>query len=210
MFTGIIQDIGIPVQKKQTGETATFKIKTNLTGINTGDSIAVNGVCLTARHTENSNSGTLFQSDISGETLRRTNLRLISPGTKVNLETSLRADGKLGGHILTGHVQTTIKLLSIKKDIFTFSCPAGVSKYVVPKGSVAIDGISLTVTGQKDNWFTVAVIPHTLKNTTLQFKKPGDTLNIEPDIFSKYVEKHLKEINNRKKISMEDLKKYGW
>ena len=210
MFTGIIQDIGTVLLKKQSDKTVTLKIKTLLTNINKGDSISVNGVCLTVTKVEPVYQQIVFETDLSHETHSRTSMSLLGTGNRVNLESSVTANTLLGGHIVTGHVQTTIRILSIKNEVWTFSCPAEISKYIVAKGSVTIDGISLTVVEQRDNRFTVAIIPHTFKNTTLQFKKPGDILNIEPDIFSKYIEKHLKEKDREKSISVEDLKKYGW
>lgn len=152
-----------------------------------GDSIAINGVCLTVTSID---SGRL-SFDVSGETLRSTGLGALKAGEKVNIETSLRADGKLGGHFVTGHVDAVGKIRSIVKEGETWtlevSAPGDVIKFLVDKGSVAVDGISLTVVKVFEDYFTLVIIPHTAMITTIGAKKSGDGVNLEADIIGKYV-----------------------
>lgn len=208
MFTGIIEDLGKIVE---TGNNQ-LKISTYLDSIGIGDSVAVNGVCLTVTETDSKHGNTCFVVDVSEETHKKTNLSQLKLGTPVNLERSLPSNGRFGGHFVTGHVECTGKIVAIatqnKSKIFRFSYPAEYDKHIVSKGSVAVDGISLTIIEVKKHGFTVSVIPHTLKNTTLGFKKSGDTVNIETDIISKYVEKLV----NPKKlgITREMLEKAGF
>jgi riboflavin synthase len=207
MFSGIIEDLG-KIVKVSANE---LTVSTRLDDINVGDSISVNGICLTVRAMKPG----VLALDISAETLNRTNLGLSAAGDRVNLERSLRADSRLGGHILTGHVEGTGKILSIKEAggksrCFMFSCPGSMLRYVVNKGSVAVDGISLTVVEAKEKEFSSVIIPHTFKNTTLGFKKAGDTVNLEPDILAKYAENAIKNSGTRTEITMDFLRKKGF
>ena len=190
MFTGIVEDIGT-VRSRQP---ALLSIDTRLDDIKIGDSVAVNGVCLTARSVASKGgdvAGITF--DFSPETACRTNLENLSAGAQVNLERALKVGDRLGGHFLTGHVETTGKLLKKKAQgeftLLTFALPDEMARYVASKGSVGVDGISLTVADVMASAFSVAVIPHTIEHTTLMFRRIGDAVNLEPDILAKYVER---------------------
>ncbi|MEG0295870.1 MAG: riboflavin synthase [Clostridium sp.] len=206
MFTGIIEEIGI-VQEIKTGE-KTSKIVIKATNViketKLGDSISTNGVCLTVSDI----SSERFEADVMAETLRRSNLGNLSIGDKVNLERAIRVDGRFGGHIVSGHIDGTGKIISIIKDgnatWITMKTTTELLKYIVEKGSVAIDGISLTVAYVDMEEFKVSIIPHTSKETILLGKKVGSTVNIECDVIGKYVEKLLgfKEVNKNKKSSL--------
>jgi len=194
MFTGIIQGMGTVLRLSRRGEDALLEVETgnmNLEDISIGDSIAVNGACLTA--TTISRRG--FTADVSAETLSRTDLGFLKPGEQVNLEKSLRMADFLGGHIVLGHVDGLGKIQerSVKSGsvIFRIEVESGLNRYLVPKGSVAVDGVSLTVNRCENNEFYVNMIPHTAGMTTLGFKKKGDRVNIETDILGKYVERLL-------------------
>jgi len=194
MFTGIIQGMGTVLRLSRRGEDALLEVETgsmNLEDISIGDSIAVNGACLTA--TTISRRG--FTADVSAETLSRTDLGFLKPGEQVNLEKSLRMTDFLGGHIVLGHVDGLGKIQerSVKSGsvIFRIEVESGLNRYLVPKGSVAVDGVSLTVNRCENNEFYVNMIPHTAGMTTLGFKKKGDRVNIETDILGKYVERLL-------------------
>lgn len=163
----------------------------DLSGPLEGESIAVNGVCLTAKHF----SGRGFQVDVSPESLSRTNLGTLAPGSSVNLERALRLGDRLGGHMVSGHVDAVSRVLERRVQgkfvLFTFMVPEGLDRYIIEKGSIAIDGISLTVNRCDRNSFGVSIIPHTLEVTTLGLMKAGDRVNIEVDLIGKYVEKML-------------------
>lgn len=158
-------------------------------GLKEGDSVAVNGVCLTVAKI----FPAAFYADVMPETLRKTNLLRLKNGEKVNLERALPVGGRLGGHFVSGHIDGTGKILTEKKEsnaLFkTISAPAGVMNFLLPKGSVAVDGISLTVVDVGENTFSVSLIPLTAKYTTLGYKKPGDEVNLEADLLGKYVQK---------------------
>ncbi len=193
MFTGIIEDLGKVEQIKRSAEGATITIRTGLptARIATGDSIAVSGCCLTVVRKA---LGTLAM-DVSAETLRRTILGELKPGDRVNLERCLTLNKLLGGHLVSGHVDGIGRIVSIKPEgdsrLYTFEVGADQSRYLVEKGSVALDGISLTVFGIRGRRFKVALIPHTLKLTTLGYKQVGSRLNVESDMLVKYVERIL-------------------
>jgi len=195
MFTGLVEEVGKVREIKKSSKGAKLKVecKSVLEGTKIGDSIAVNGVCLTVVELGEN----YLSFDISYETLRRSSLSLIKPGSPVNLERALKLGDRLGGHILQGHVDTTTKITAIKREgegyTFTFKLPKAYTHLVVEKGSIGIDGISLTIADIFPDSFTVAVIPHTFEKTNLKFKKPGDAVNLEFDIIGKYVEKMLKE-----------------
>ena len=192
MFTGIVEDTGVvkSVEKKDRESTLTISAgHMDLSGAVLGDSIAVNGACLTITTLD----GGEFTVDASHETLSRTTLGALAPGARVNLERALRAGGRLGGHIVNGHVDGIGRVVSKTKSggsyIFRFSLPEELARYVVEKGSVAVDGVSLTVNSSEGNEFTVNIIPFTLAETTFGGLEPGSPVNIECDIIAKYVEK---------------------
>lgn len=193
MFTGIIQGKGKIIEKKPYAKGMLFTIEAQfeLPDPEEGESIAVNGVCLTAKQI----GGRRFTVDVSPESLSRTILGTLSIGHLVNLERALRISDRLGGHLVSGHVDATAEISERKPEgdftLFTFRVPAGLGKYIVEKGSITINGISLTVNYCDDNVFKVAIIPHTLAVTTLGLAKPGDMVNIEVDLIGKYVEKLL-------------------
>ncbi len=209
MFTGIIEDLGKVNRISRKGEDALLIVDTsmNLDDINIGDSISVSGACLTV--TEKGNKR--FSADVSAETLARTNLKSIKTGDKVNLEKSLRLNSFLGGHLVLGHVDGIGKIqekVSKANSIqFGFEIDEELGRYIVEKGSVAVDGISLTVNRCEKNRFYVNIIPHTARGTTLGFKKVADVVNIETDIIGKYVEKFL---NPSKGIDMNFLAEHGF
>lgn len=194
MFTGIIEEIGT-VKKiigHQTSGYMEIRADKVLSGTNPGDSIAVNGVCLTVTRIQGDN----FIADVMAETLRKTNLGTLPVGAGVNLERAMAANGRFGGHIVSGHIDGTGKIISFQPEgnavWVTISAPAPILHLIVNKGSIAIDGISLTVAYVDDSIFKVSVIPHTGAETTLLKRKPGDVVNLENDVIGKYVEKLLK------------------
>ncbi len=195
MFTGLIIELGEVVSLEKKTESARLSIKASevVKDAVPGDSIAVNGVCLTVTKLLTHNSELFF--DVSYETMRSTNLGNLKRGDRVNLEPSLRLNSKVGGHFVTGHVEDIGKIRSktpsgnaLRIEIET---PDNVLRYLVEKGSVAVDGISLTVVDVLKDAFSVVIIPHTAKMTTIGFKNVGDTVNLEPDILGKYVAKFL-------------------
>ena len=193
MFTGIIQGRGRVQRAQASGGGMVFLLEADfdLTDPEEGESIAVNGVCLTARDIKEN----AFLVDVSPETLSRTGLGGLKTGSQVNLERALRLSDRLGGHMVSGHVDTQGRVEDRRSEgdftLFTFSLSRSLTKYVIEKGSVAINGVSLTVNSCREDWFTVSIIPHTLAVTTLGELKPGDNVNIEVDIIGKYVEKLL-------------------
>lgn len=197
MFTGIVEEIG--QIKSFDGRRLTVECKKVLEGTQIGDSIAINGCCQTVV-SMNSNS---FSADVSSETVRIT--KGFKTGEKVNLERALTPQTRLGGHIVQGHVDGVAKYLGNSR----FEISSDLEKYVVYKGSITIDGVSLTVSKSEQNIFEVALIPHTLENTTLQYLKSGDFVNIETDILGRYVEKFLSTQNNSN-ITENFLKENGF
>lgn len=206
MFTGIIEDVG---EIKEISYKS-LVVKTSLDGINIGDSIAVNGICLTVVEVKKISTFYEFYCDISFETFSRTNLKFLRLKDKVNLERALKLNSRLNGHIVTGHIDTIVKLEKIEGENFYFSLPSEYEKYVVEKGSVALDGISLTVAYKRTNVFCVSVIPFTLNNTNLKYKKLGDFFNLEVDILAKYVENFFNNKNKKSDLSLEFLKEHGF
>ncbi|WP_300758492.1 riboflavin synthase [uncultured Brachyspira sp.] len=217
MFTGIVEEIGIV--KSVQSKVITIEANKIFDDLRLGDSIAVNGTCLTVSSFDNK----IFNADVTQETLNRTNLGSLKNGSRVNLERAMTLSGRFGGHIVSGHIDGVGSIKSMKKDdnaiILTIEVPRQLMKYIVEKGSVAVDGISLTVASLTDNSFSIAVIPHTLKETVLYYKKEGDKVNIENDVIGKYVERLLtfkeddKENSNDSKksnITMEFLLKNGF
>ncbi len=194
MFTGLIEEVGEVKEVRRRGKGALLTVRCSkvLEGTKIGDSIAVNGVCLTVVE-----MGKDFLSFfVSNETLQRSNLGELRPKTPVNLERALKAGDRLGGHIVQGHVDTTTKITGVKREgesfIFTFKLPREYSHLLIEKGSVAVDGISLTVARLGSEEFSVAVIPHTYENTNLKWKRVGNRVNLEFDLIGKYVERILK------------------
>ena len=189
MFTGIVEEVGVVAKISDNGMTV---LATKITeDLKLGDSIAVNGTCLTAVSFDR----TEFSVDLSPETVRRTSLGRLSVGGPVNLERALLASDRMGGHIVQGHVDGTGRIMSTKRDgdstIFRIRVPKRLNRYIVEKGFVAVDGISLTVVKIGASSFTLAVIPYTLKNTNLAALSVGDRVNLEADILAKYVESLL-------------------
>ncbi|MBO4272286.1 riboflavin synthase [Microbispora triticiradicis] len=191
MFTGIVEELGEVVALESLGDSARLTVRGPVvTGdARHGDSIAVNGVCLTVAGAE----GDSFAADVMKETLARSALGALRPGSRVNLERAVRADQRLGGHIVQGHVDGTGEVLSREPgehwEVVRISLPAGLARYVVEKGSIAVDGVSLTVAAVGDDSFAVSLIPTTLELTTLGRKQPGEPVNLEVDVIAKYVEK---------------------
>jgi riboflavin synthase len=212
LFTGLILEMGeiLSVKRRSGGAILSLKSKEVAASAKQGDSISVNGVCLTVINT-NTN---ILSFDLSEETLRSANLGSLKTGDAVNLEPSLSFDSKIGGHFVTGHVDAAGKIRS-KANIgdmmkVEIEAPVNVINFLVEKGSVAVDGISLTVVDILKNSFTVMIIPHTAKLTTIGFKGPGDTVNIEADILGKYVARFLNKEGNRDSSFMKTLMEEGY
>lgn len=194
MFTGIIEEVGTVKEVCRNGNNSFLRIQAEkvLSDVHDGDSIAVNGVCLTVTK----HDGSIFQADVMNETLNRSSLGSLRSGSAVNLERAMSANGRFGGHIVSGHIDGTGKIISIKNDgiavWYTISTTTDIMRYIVEKGSVAIDGISLTVAKVGADNFSVSVIPHTSAKTILSTKKVSDIVNLENDIIGKYVEKFVR------------------
>lgn len=216
MFTGIVEELGEVRALNRGARSAKIKIaaRTVLEGTRLGDSIAVNGTCLTVTEL----GPDWFMADVMAETLDRTNLGELGPGSRVNLERALTLNTRLGGHLVSGHVDGVGTIIAQERvDIAlltTISAPAGVLRYTIEKGSIAVDGISLTVVSLIDNGFQVSLIPETVKRTTLGFKKVGDRVNLEGDIIGKYIERLLKfpptSEKRQSQLSMEFLAQHGF
>jgi riboflavin synthase len=193
MFTGIVEELGVVDGVEDQGDALRLTVHAPFvtTDARLGDSIAVNGVCLTVAQRD----GERFTADVMAETLAKTSLRGIEPGTRVNLERAVTASARLGGHIVQGHVDGTAQVLrrepSEHWEVVALSLPRHLARYLVPKGSIAVDGISLTVVDVTDGGFTVSLIPETLARTTLGRKQPGEPVNLEVDVIAKYVERLL-------------------
>lgn len=202
MFTGLIKDIGIIQNIQQNAEGKKFLIKTKklIADIAVDDSISTNGVCLTATNVEND----CFTTQAVHVTLKKTNLGQLKIGDPVNLELALRASDRLGGHIVQGHVNGTGKCQTIKSlggnYEIQFSADVSLFKYMIPEGSICLDGISLTIANIRGSTFTVSIIPHTYENTILHRKKVGDSVNIEVDMMAKYLENFVKFENSENKL----------
>ena len=195
MFTGLIQDVGKihSIEPRQGGVRLGISTQLNLGSVKIGDSISVDGVCLTVV----SLAGKTFTVEVSPETLQKTTLSEARQGQLVNLEMALRMSDLLGGHLVAGHVDGTGEIMEVipegNSSRYRFRVPPEVSRYLVEKGSVAVDGISLTVAQCRDEEFTVSVIPHTAQASTLGQKKAGDRVNLESDMIAKYVEKFIRQ-----------------
>lgn len=200
MFTGIIEEIGIikNVKKDNKSSIITIQGKKIFEDINIGDSISVNGVCLTVTTFSNE----IFTADVMNETLSRSSLGSLKNGSYVNLERAMPASGRFGGHIVSGHIDGTGKVIKIERDNnaiwYTVTVENSLMKYIVEKGSIAIDGISLTVAKVNENSFSVSIIPHTSQETILSHRLVGDIVNIENDVIGKYVEKLITFEKNKK------------
>ncbi|MEW8993733.1 riboflavin synthase [Clostridium sp.] len=217
MFTGIVEEVGEIRGIKKREKSSILSIKANkvIEDIKLGDSICTNGVCLTVTNIY----GNVFDADVMAETLRRSNLGGLKVGSKVNLERALSAKGRFGGHIVSGHIDGVGRIISLEKEDnavwVTIEAKENILQYVVEKGSIAIDGISLTVAYVDDIVFKVSIIPHTGKETILLSKTNEDTVNLECDVIGKYVEKLLtfkdsKKVENKNSISEEFLKENGF
>lgn len=194
MFTGLIADLGRVESVERDEDGATLRVSTSLAGeLGEGDSIAVDGVCLTAVAIEDG----AFDAQAMHETLQRSTLGGLRPGDPVNLELALRADGRLGGHIVQGHVDGTARVTDVREEgfsrVFALALDAELLPYVVEKGSIALNGVSLTVSALRDDGIEVSLIPETLQRTTLGRATPGERVNVEVDILAKHVQRLLGE-----------------
>ena len=218
MFTGIIEEMGTVKSIRKSANSAILTIGATkvLEETKIGDSIAVNGICLTVTEI----GSQFFKADVMHETLRRSSLNNLKTGSRVNLERAMAANGRFGGHIVSGHVDGVGTIAKIEKDDnaiwYTIKTAPTILKYIVEKGSITIDGISLTVAKVSNENFSISAIPHTVQVTILKDKKVGDVVNLENDIIGKYVEKLLQpaaaEEETKKEIGITEdfLKKYGF
>jgi riboflavin synthase len=218
MFTGLIEELGTVknIKKRAGSMELTISGKRTIEDLKKGDSVSVNGVCLTV--TSNPTpigvpAVTSFRVDVGAETLRKTNLGELRIGEKVNLERALKMSERLGGHFVTGHIDGVgiikKKVREGETFLFEIKAPEEIMNYIIPKGSIAVDGISLTVVDFSKDRFSVSIIPYTLEVTTLGFKKVGNKVNLEADIIGKYVSKILLA-KGGKSITLDFLKKYGY
>jgi len=197
MFTGIVEEAGTVERIRPTAKSIELTVRAGVTGrgLKTGGSLAVNGCCLTAVKISARGNCKLVQFDLLQETWRRTNLQFARPGSLVNLERPLRASGEFGGHFVTGHIDGVGKLIRWERagqdHVLDVAAPAEVMRYIVFKGSVAVDGISLTVAGVNKKSFRIWIIPHTYEITALRERRVGDAVNLEADLLGKYAEKFL-------------------
>ena len=213
MFTGIIEEIGTVDAIRKGARSAVLVIRGNkiFSDLKIGDSVATNGVCLTATEI----TGKTFSADVMNETLSRSTLGKLRPGSPVNLERAMAADGRFGGHMVAGHVDGTGKILHIRRDDnaiwYTILADPEIMRYIVEKGSIAIDGISLTVAAVDNTSFSVSTIPHTVSQTNLHQRRRGDPVNLETDIIGKYVEKLLRpEKPKQNTLTKETLLRCGF
>lgn len=215
MFTGIVEEVG-SVRRTQSvpgGRRIKVEASTVLEGTSTGDSILVDGVCLTVEKIEKG----AFTAFLSAETMEKTTLRDVASGHRINLERALALGDRLGGHLVSGHVETRGRILELKKEGEGFSlvvsCPAEFSPYVVPKGSVSVDGVSLTIVDDLGGAFNVSMIPETFEKTTFRLKTAGNFVNLEPDLILKYVMSVIRNLTagtNDGSITIEKLVKSGF
>jgi riboflavin synthase len=218
MFTGIVEEIGRISRLEQRGENRRIMITAERTPkeLRTGDSVSVSGVCLTALDIESGAKAGSFCADLAPETWARTSLARLREGALVNLELPMKADGRFGGHIVQGHVDGVGRLISFDRieDSGNYwleiELPIEVAKYTVFKGSICIEGISLTVAKLEKNRCTVAIIPHTVEMTNLHSLKPGDPVNLEADLIAKYVEKMMKGEAAERSFTIEELVEQGF
>ncbi|MEU7635892.1 MULTISPECIES: riboflavin synthase [unclassified Streptomyces] len=193
MFTGIVEELGEVAAIEDLGDAARFRLRGPVVteGAKHGDSIAVNGVCLTVVDTADGE----FTADVMAETLHRSSLGALTTGSRVNLERPMALGGRLGGHLVQGHVDGTGTIVERTPgehwELVKVALPVRLARYVVEKGSITVDGVSLTVVEAADDYFTISLIPTTLALTTLGIKQPGDPVNLEVDVLAKYVERLL-------------------
>ncbi|MCH7495035.1 MAG: riboflavin synthase [Candidatus Marinimicrobia bacterium] len=212
MFTGLIKEIGRVEKIRESGKGISMRIgcRKVLEDLNPRDSISINGVCLTVVEIKNKH----FNVDVVEETITRSNIKTYTTGHKVNLERALLLSQRLGGHLVQGHVDGTALIKSQEMiengTILTVEIPADLNEFVVEKGSISLDGISLTVASLIDGELSVALIPHTLKSTTIGEKKIGDLINVEVDILAKYAKKMLSGTNEENGMSLERLGEMGF
>lgn len=215
MFTGLVEEVGTIRAIRRGAHSSVLSIGTEtiLSDLKIGDSVAVNGVCLTA--TSRDSGG--FTADVMHETLNRSSLGALTVGSHVNLERAMAADGRFGGHIVSGHIDGTGVIQSLRRDDnavwYTVGAAPGLLRYIVEKGSITIDGISLTVAAVGETWFSVSIIPHTAAITILGEKRAGDRVNLETDIIGKYVEKLLRPAGDAPKsggLTLEFLAQNGF
>ena len=215
MFTGIVEELGSirSVRRGQHSSVLSIVAKDILSDLKIGDSVAVNGVCLTATTVDSGG----FTADVMHETLNRSSLCNLTVGSHVNLERAMAANGRFGGHIVSGHIDGTGTITALRKDDnavwYTISASQELLRYIVEKGSIAIDGISLTVAEVGESWFSISAIPHTVAVTTLGEKRPGDTVNLENDVIGKYVEKLLRpqpQETAKNSLTLEFLAQHGF
>jgi riboflavin synthase len=206
MFTGIVEEAGVIEKITPTKKSIELTVRANVCGrgLRIGGSVAVNGCCLTAVKVTPRGKSKLIQFDLLQESWRRTNFQFAKVGSLVNLERSLRANGELGGHFVTGHVDGLGKIIrwerAGKDHVLDIAAPAEVMRYLVFKGSIAVDGISLTVAAVQKKSFRIWIIPHTFEVTVLRGRKIGDTVNLEADLLGKYAEKFLAAGTGGRKI----------
>ena len=214
MFTGIVEEVGRVTRIEQRGENRRITITAEHAPkeLKTGDSVSVSGVCLTALDLKPGS----FSADLAPETWARTSFSRIHEGAQVNLELPMKADGRFGGHIVQGHVDGVGTLISLDRIADSenwwlhINLPPEVEKYTVYKGSISIEGVSLTVAKLEENRCTVAIIPHTVEQTNLHSLKPGDPVNLEADLIAKYVEKMMKGNSAESLLTIEDLVEQGF
>src|SRR5882762_3340056 len=197
MFTGIVEETGVVERIKSAAKSIELTVRLRLCarGLKVGNSLAINGCCLTVVKIGGCMPDRLVRFDLLKETWDRTNLRFTKPGSLVNLERSLAANGRLGGHFVTGHIDATgkiIRLAMVGRDrVLDIRAPANVTQYVIPKGSIAVDGISLTVAGVDEQSFRIWIIPHTWDMTAMRKREVGDAVNLEADLLGKYVKQFI-------------------
>lgn len=214
MFTGIIEEVGrvTRIEQRDENRRITIAVENTPTELRTGDSIAVSGVCLTALDIRPGS----FSADLAPETWLRTSFSRIQKGALVNLELPMKADGRFGGHIVQGHVDGVGRLIALERIADSenwwlhIALPRDVEKYTVYKGSICIEGISLTVARLEENRCTAAIIPHTVERTNLNSLKPGDPVNLEADLIAKYVEKIIKGKPPESSLTVEELVRQGF
>jgi riboflavin synthase len=202
VFTGIVEEVGTLAAREDSSDAAVLRIRARrvLEDVSLGDSISVNGVCLTVTGVEPDGEASVWSTDVMAETLRRSSLGGLADGDPVNLERAVSAGGRLGGHVVQGHVDGVGTVVSRSPsehwDVVRVGLPPGLARYVVEKGSITVDGVSLTVSAlsaadDPEPWFEVSLIPATLRETTLGGRAPGDPVNLEVDVIAKYVERLL-------------------
>ena len=215
MFTGIVEEVGKVICMKHGLKSVNLTVSASLifSDLGIGDSVSTNGVCLTVTHI----SGNTFTADVAHESLNRSTLGALKLQSSVNLERAMSACGRFGGHIVSGHIDGSGVIQAVKADDiaiwYTIATSSRIMAYIVEKGSITIDGISLTVATVTDKTFSVSVIPHTASQTALRDRKVGDTVNLENDIVGKYIEKLMcppQETASTTKLSMEKIAQYGF